>query len=240
MGNVIRDQIDQNLQQLRARIEAACARAGRERDSVRLVAVVKYAELEWVQALEELGVQDFAESRPQQLEERVPLFAPEIRWHLIGHLQNNKVRKVLPLVCRIHSVDSEKLLHTIHRIGTEIHTIPELLLEVNVSGEASKQGFTPAEVRELWQRLEPELRQPIRGLMTMAPNTESLEDARQTFAGLRELRDELSRLVPGFPLPELSMGMTGDFEVGIEEGATEIRIGSALFEGLGDEGANVT
>ncbi|MCA9096629.1 MAG: YggS family pyridoxal phosphate-dependent enzyme [Planctomycetaceae bacterium] len=240
MGNLIREQIGRNLLHLRLRIEQACKRVGRDPESVRLIAVVKYARLEWVRTLVELGVVDLAESRPQQLEERVPLFPPHICWHLIGHLQNNKVRKVLPLVRRIHSVDSEKLHGTILRIGSENndgnpHPIPDLLLEVNVSGEESKQGFSPAQVRELWGRLEQNVRSQIRGLMTMAPNTDSLDDARRTFAGLRELRDELNRLAPEHPLTDLSMGMTGDFEVGIEEGATEIRIGSALFEGLSDE-----
>jgi len=240
MGNFIREQIERNLLNLRRRIEDACKRVDRNPKSVRLIAVVKYARLEWVRELVELGVVDLAESRPQQLEERVPLFPPHIRWHLIGHLQNNKVRKVLPLVSRIHSVDSEKLLGTIQRIGSEnndgnLHPIPDLLLEVNVSGEDSKQGFSPLQVRELWGRLDQPIRRQIHGLMTMAPNTDSLDDARRTFAGLRELRDELNRLAPEHLLTDLSMGMTGDFEVGIGEGATEIRIGSALFEGLPEE-----
>ena len=232
MTTAIREQIAENLESVRLRIQSACARANRDPGEVRLIAVVKYARIEWVRALVELGISDLAESRPQQLEKRVVEFPSSIRWHLIGHLQGNKVRKVLPLVYRIHSVDSEKLLRSICVIGEEMGAFPELLLEVNVSGEEAKSGFSPEEVRTMWRGLDEATRRQVRGLMTMAPNTGSLEDARTTFHELRALRDELSRATPETPLGDLSMGMTGDFEVGIEEGATEVRIGSALFEGL--------
>lgn len=232
MKHSLREQIERNLRRVRERIVGACERSGRKPDSVELVAVVKYARLEWVRSLVDLGVVQLAENRPQQLEERVPLLPPEVRWHLIGHLQSNKVRRVLPLVKRIHSVDSEKLLLTIRRIGLEIGASPELLLEVNLAGEASKQGFSPEELLGMWERVDRPLRGQIRGLMTMAPNTGSPDDARRTFAELRRLREELNRIGSDTPLTELSMGMTGDFEIAIEEGATEVRIGSALFEGL--------
>ncbi len=236
MATEIREQIAGNLESVRQRMAEACARAKRDPGEVRLIAVVKYAPIPWVEELVQLGVVDLAESRPQQLEERVSLFSKSVqrhlKWHLIGHLQNNKVRKVLPLLRRIHSVDSEKLLRTIRKIGEETGAFPELLLEVNVSGEESKSGFAPEEVKNVWKTLDEGTRGQVRGLMTMAPNTGSLEDARRTFAGLRALRDELNVIQPGTPIRDLSMGMTGDFEVGIEEGATEVRIGSALFEGL--------
>lgn len=228
----IRRQIADNLALIQSRIERACAESGRDPASVQLVAVVKYAELAWIRKLVSLGMTTLAESRPQQLVERVPLFPASVRWHMIGHLQTNKVRRVLPLVERIHAVDTLKLLEAIERIAVEENLSPQVLLEVNVSGEAAKQGFAPEELREKWDEAVAGLqRTTVRGLMTMAPNTEDLEDARRTFAGLRALRDELQGR-GGVALPELSMGMTNDFEVAIREGATHIRLGSALFEGL--------
>ena len=232
MGRTLREQMGENLKRVQSRMSEACARVGREPGSVRLIAVVKYAPEEWARELVSLGMPDLAESRPQQLEERAASFPAEVKWHLIGHLQSNKVRKVLPLVKQIHSVDSGKLWLVIQRIGEETGAAPDLLFEVNVSGEESKQGFRPEEVLQLWRASEPARRGQVKGLMTMAPNTGSLDDARRTFAGLRELRERMREISGGGTLGELSMGMTGDFEVGIEEGATQVRIGSALFEGL--------
>lgn len=228
----IRRQIADNLAAIQSRIETACAASGRNPVEIHLVAVVKYAELAWVRELVSLGITTLAESRPQQLVERVPLFPSSLHWHMIGHLQTNKVRRVLPLVERIHAVDTLKLLQTIDRIAVEEHLSPQILLEVNVSGEAAKQGFTPTELQAVWNDAISSLqRTTVRGLMTMAPNTENLDDARRTFTGLRRLRDDLQSRGP-IALPELSMGMTHDFEVAIQAGATHIRLGSALFDGL--------
>lgn len=224
--------IERNLDRVRSRMREACIRAGRDPADARLVAVVKYARLEWVRELLRLGIFDLAESRPQQLLDRVELLPPSVNWHLIGHLQTNKVRKVLPLVREIHSVDSEHLWLSIRRIGRELGACPDLFWEVNVSGEHSKQGFSPQEIKDLWLRLDKDDRRHFVGLMTMAPNTGSRSDARRTFSDLKRLRDELTELTPESPLRELSMGMTGDFEIAIEEGASQVRIGSALFEGL--------
>ncbi|MFO1021314.1 MAG: YggS family pyridoxal phosphate-dependent enzyme [Planctomycetales bacterium] len=233
-SETVRPQISENLASVRARIAESCARCGRKPEEVQLVAVVKYAEIEWIRELVALGVTTLAENRPQQLVERVPLFPEAVQWHMIGHLQTNKVRRVLPLVKLIHAVDSVKLLSSIERIAGEEDLSPEVLLEINVSRETSKQGFSPEELRNGWDEIGGMLeRTTVRGLMTMAPLSENPEDARQTFAGLRNLRDELQqRGKAGKNLRELSMGMTGDFEVAIEEGATFVRIGSALFEGL--------
>jgi PLP dependent protein len=245
----LRDQIAANLAAVRERIARACERCDRDPASVRLVAVTKYARLEWVRAAIDLGLRDLGENRPQQLIERAEQFGHAAheaeselpRWHLIGPLQRNKARKLLPFATWIHSVDSVKLLESIHRIAfveEQWSSLPKLLLELNVSGETQKGGFRPEELDEgrliaglgdaAWQRL------PIAGLMTMAPLVDDAEQARPVFRELRSLRDRWQEAT-GRPLPELSMGMSGDFEVAIEEGTTQVRIGSALWQGLADE-----
>lgn len=227
-----RDQLERNLADVRARIEAACAKAGRDPHEVTLVAVTKYAELQWVRELVEMGHTELGESRPQQLVERVEQLPAEIDWHMIGHLQRNKVRRVLPIARLIHSVDSLRLLAAIDRIAGEDDLRPRVLLEVNVSGEEAKHGFAPAEVREQWNTIASYERVEIGGLMAMAPRVDHPADARPYFRRLRELRDELAATPTAATLPELSMGMSGDFDIAIEEGATLVRVGSGLFEGL--------
>jgi len=229
--------VAENLVQIRERIAAACTQVGRSPDSVRLVAVTKYAELEWVQDLLSLGVHDLGESRPQRLVERAGLIEEPVRWHLIGHLQRNKARKVLPLVDLAHSVDTLRLLETIDRLAEELELRPRVLLEVNVSGEAAKHGFAPDELLANWPAVLACHCVRVEGLMTMAPRVDDVEDARSSFRGLRELRGRLIETsTDGFELPELSMGMSNDFEVAIEEGATIVRIGSCLYNGLSKQG----
>ncbi len=230
--------IVENLARIREAIDAACRRAGRAPHEVRLVGVTKSARLEWIEALVSLGVRDLGESRPQQLLERAAALESEqgtgepIRWHLIGHLQRNKVRKVLPLAACLHSVDSLALAARIDSLSAELGLRPQLLLEVNVSGEGSKDGFSPEQLRADWETLRSLAHVDLAGLMTMAQLADDPEAARPTFRRLREFRDELAA-VPGSPsLNELSMGMSGDFGVAIEEGATMIRVGTSLFEGL--------
>jgi pyridoxal phosphate enzyme (YggS family) len=231
----IEAQLAANLERVRGRIRHACARAGRAPEAVTLVAVTKYAELDWVRALPALGVTDLGESRPQQLCERAELLTAAVRWHLIGHLQRNKVRRVLPLTVCVHSVDSWKLLDRIELLAAELNLRPRVLLEVNVAGEASKDGFSLDELRRGWDGVARYERAQVAGLMTMAPFLEDPAAARPVFRRLRELRDELAAQSPaGCSLPELSMGMSHDFETAIEEGATIIRVGSDLFAGLGD------
>ncbi|MEX0716015.1 MAG: YggS family pyridoxal phosphate-dependent enzyme [Planctomycetaceae bacterium] len=233
--------IAENLDRIRDRIAAACARSGRPVSSVRLVAVTKYATLEQVRALFDLGVRDLGESRPQQLLERAAQLPPDVRWHLIGHLQRNKARRLLPVTDCIHSVDSFRLLEALERLAEETATAPRVLLQVNVAGEAAKHGFDPEELARGWLEAVRDCRHVrLEGLMTMAPYAEDPEAARPVFRALRELRDRLvsDREFGSDPvaryrestLPELSMGMTGDFEPAIEEGATLIRIGGALFD----------
>ena len=230
-------QIERNLQQLKLQIEQACVRSRRMPSSVQIVAVTKYAEWSWVEALSQLhGV--FGENRPQQLAEREALL-PNIEWHLIGQLQRNKVKLALQHASVIHSVDSLRLLKRIAEVGRELDILPRVLLQVNVTGEASKSGFTPEELRSAWAQLL-QLARLIRidGLMTMARPSEDPEDARPAFSALRRLRDELAGRSESqdatVRLPDLSMGMSHDFAQAVEEGATLIRVGSRLFEGLNE------
>ncbi len=212
----VSDIIRQNYEALQAKIAAACERVGRDPESVTLIAVVKYAEWEWVQTLVALGVADLGESRPQQLVERRPQLDDDIRWHLIGRLQRNKIRKVLPATSLIHSIDSLKLLRAVDRVAEELNLTPRVLLQVNISGEATKAGFSPDGWRSSWQEVKACRHVEVAGLMTMAPESSDPNDARSTFSGLAKLREELG-------LTELSMGMSGDFEVAIEEEATMVR-----------------
>lgn len=225
--------IAENLNAVQGRIEEAADRAGREASEVRLVAVTKYAQLDWVQELVNQGVRSLGESRPQQFAQRVDAFDVPIDWHFIGHLQRNKVRLVLPHVALIHSVDSLRLLQRISDLSTELDLETRVLLEVNVSGEATKDGFSPEALQREWSQLIALPSVKICGLMTMAPAADDPETARPHFAALRTLRDRLASQSPAeLSLSELSMGMSEDFDVAIEEGATLIRVGSALFDGL--------
>lgn len=240
----MRERLHDNLAQVRERMRRAAARAGRQVDGVRLVAVTKYAPVAALPWLRELGELDWGENRPQQLLERAALFPAPIRWHMIGTLQRNKVRKLLPAVTLVHAVDSERLVQEIERAAVLDGLAPRVLCEVNISGEASKHGFTPDGLRAAWPELSRLRATRVAGLMTMAPFADDPEAARPVFRALRQLRDELNAVAAEAPsttdappavLTELSMGMTGDFEVAIEEGATLIRIGSALWDGVGSE-----
>ena len=233
-----------NLADVRRRIADAALRSGRETGDVRLIAATKYVGLPEVEALIAAGCRDFGESRPQELWRKtaelggLPLPAAEstgervrsIAWHLIGHLQRNKIRRTLPLISWIHSADSLRLLEEIDREAASVVCRPRVLLEVNVSGDANKHGFAPTELEPLLPRLAELRHLDVRGLMGMAALEGDLAVARQNFADLRELRDRLRCVAPeGISLDELSMGMTDDFEVAIEEGATIVRVGRAIF-----------
>ena len=225
--------IAQNLEQIREAIAAARGRVGRPSDSVQLVAVTKYANLNWVRDLIELGETQLGESRPQQMCQRVQELPADVRWHMIGHLQRNKVDMVVATAELIHSVDSLRLLRKIETSAAAAGKRQRVLLEVNVSGEESKDGFTPDELRSTWSEIVGLQHVDVQGMMTMAPHSDNAESTRPFFGQLRDLRDELAAAAEGqLTLPELSMGMSGDFEIAIEEGATLIRIGSRIFEGL--------
>jgi hypothetical protein len=209
-------------------VRSAARAAGRDPSTVRLIAVSKTHPAEVVREIYDAGHRLFGENRVQELLAKAPLLPADTRWHLIGHLQKNKIRKVLPVAERIHSVDSLDLARDIDRIAAELGLFPRVLLEVNVSGEESKFGFRPDVLRTELETLLALPRVQVDGLMTIAPYVEDPETVRPVFAGLRELRDELARC-GGVPLPELSMGMSGDFAVAIAEGATFVRVGTAIF-----------
>jgi pyridoxal phosphate enzyme (YggS family) len=224
-----------NLALVRERIAAAAQSAGRLPEEVRLVAVTKYVDAATTRLLVDAGCHDLGESRPQQLwEKAASLEDLPIRWHMIGHLQRNKVRRTLPLVHLVHSGDSVRLLEEFDRERAAAAAEPlPVLLEVNVSGEAAKGGFRPEELPAQVETLVGLKHLEIRGLMAMAALTDDPAAARADFAKLRAFRDRLRREWHGrFALDDLSMGMSGDFEAAIAEGATIVRIGSALFEGL--------
>jgi PLP dependent protein len=228
----IRQKLRGNIDAVEERIARACARAGRRRAEVTLVAVTKTVSAELAALLPELGILDLGENRPQELWKKAQLLPRETRWHLIGHLQRNKIEKTLPLTHLIHSVDSDRVLQALEKeAGKREHPV-QVLLEVNASGEASKQGFAPATVSGLAATLQELKHVQIRGIMTMAAYQDP-EACRPAFALVRELRQQLrTQLPPWHQLDHLSMGMSNDFEIAIEEGATLIRLGTVLFEGL--------
>jgi pyridoxal phosphate enzyme (YggS family) len=217
-----------NLTAINTRIKAAAEQAGRAPESVRLVAVSKTHPAEAVVAAAAAGQRIFGESRVQEARDKIPSCPDGLEWHFIGHLQKNKIRQALPLFSLFHSIDTAGLAEALNRIAAETGTTVAGLLEVNISGEATKHGFSPGLLADALPRLAalPHLR--LRGLMTMAPYSENPEEARPVFRALRQLREELQQ-THGVPLPELSMGMSGDFEPAIEEGATLVRIGSSIF-----------
>ena len=221
-------QISDNLINIHSRMQDAAQRVGRQVSDVRLVAVSKTYPPAVIQEAWNSGQHVFGENRVQDALPKIAELPAEAEWHFIGHLQSNKIRKALPAFTLIHGVDNLELAQQISRIAVEIGLTANILLEINVSGEASKFGFSPT---DLHQNLEGLLCLPnigINGLMTMAPYSEDPETARPVFSKLRILRDELAAQ-SGQALPELSMGMSGDFEVAIQEGATIVRIGSSIF-----------
>ncbi len=217
-----------NLKQIRQRIEAASARASRDPASVQLLAVTKTHPPELVNEAAHLGLTLFGENKVQEAKAKIPLCPARLRWHMIGHLQTNKCRDAVDLFEAIQSVDSIHLAEEINRRAEHASKTIPILLEVNIVGEASKFGYKPEQLLQDFERLNALPRIEIHGLMTIPPWTPLPEKARPVFRRLRELKTECETLL-GAPLPHLSMGMSHDFEVAIEEGATIVRIGTALF-----------
>jgi len=225
--------IEANLRRVRERIAEAALRKGRRPEDITLVAVTKTIDPERILIAARLGVKHFGENRVQEALRKIPvvnqaLGAPPT-WHMVGHLQTNKVRKALGIFDFIHSVDSVRLAREINkRAGRESKVIP-ILLEVNISGEATKFGFAPEEVEDAVREILSFPNLSVQGLMTIAPIVNDPEEARPFFRRLRELRDYLAEQFPQIDWKHLSMGMTDDFEVAIEEGATMVRLGRAIF-----------
>ena len=217
-----------NLRTVLASIAAAVTRAGREPGAVRLVAVTKTWPAETVREIVEAGQRALGENKVQELLGKVPELPAEVEWHLIGHLQQNKTRKILPHCALIHSIDSADLARQVSRLAGELGLTAKILLQVNVANDDAKFGFPVAEARASFGELIALPNLEIRGLMTVPPYDEDLEKVRPHFKRLRELRDELAAAYQ-CDLPELSMGMSHDFAIAIEEGATLVRIGSSIF-----------
>lgn len=220
--------IAENLSRVEERIAVAATRAGRSAEEIALLAVSKTHAAEKVQAAAEAGQILFGESRVQEARSKIPLLPSRLRWHFIGHLQKNKIRHALPLFELFHGIDSLALAEDMQRIADEAGIQPRVLLEVNVAGEASKHGFSPEALRRDLEAVLSLGRLTIEGLMTIPPLSPEAEASRRYFVALRELRDEVESEF-NLKLPQLSMGMSGDYPVAIEEGATLVRVGTAIF-----------
>ena len=224
--------ITQNLEEVRAAIAAAAHRAGRDPGSVRLVAVSKTVDLERIRAAIDAGQDLFGENYLQEARDKIAALGRKVSWHLVGHLQSNKARGAVELFDLIHAVDRLKLAGALDAAAARLGQVQDVLIQVNQAGEATKSGVIPAAAPALVQEIArlPHLR--VLGLMTMPPWFPDPEAARPYFKALRVLRDHLRGLT-GLPLTELSMGMSGDFAVAVEEGATLVRVGTAIFGGRG-------
>jgi pyridoxal phosphate enzyme (YggS family) len=220
--------IADNLERVRKQIADAAAKSGRSADDVELVAITKTHPAEKVREAIEAGQTLLGESRVQEARAKIPELPSAIRWHFVGHLQKNKIRHALPLFETFHSIDSLALAQDMNRIAEEEGMHPRVLLEVNVAGEGSKFGFAPDKLREQMEELLALSRLSIEGLMCIPPISEEAESSRQYFVQLRELRDLLEKQF-NVKLPQLSMGMTNDFPIAVEEGATLVRVGTAIF-----------
>ena len=220
--------LEANLKAVQQRIEAACARAGREPGSVTLIAVTKTQPPEVVCAAAALGLSLFGENKVQEAKAKISACPSRLRWHMLGHLQTNKCRDAVGLFEMVQSVDSFYLAEELNKRAEQSAKTLPVLLEVNAVGEASKFGCRPDQLLTELLRINALPRLEIHGLMTVPPWTLDPEKVRPVFRQMRELKGRCEQLL-GAPLPHLSMGMTGDFEVAIEEGATMVRIGTALF-----------
>ena len=223
--------IADRLAGVRGRIAAAARSAGRDPSSVRLVAVSKTFPTRLIREAYAAGQREFGENRVQEALQKISESTDlEIRWHLLGHLQTNKARKAGPAFAMIQSVDSVELLDKLDRAAVETEQSPELLIQVDLAGEATKHGASPGEVPRLFQAAGACRAARVVGVMTLPPVPDTPEDSRRWFARLRDLRDGwLTSGVPAPMLRELSMGMSGDFEVAVQEGATMVRVGTAIF-----------
>jgi PLP dependent protein len=230
IANLSAEQLAENIARVRTRIAEAAQRAGRDPAEVTLVAVSKTKPLELVEMAYNLGVTDFGENRVQEALSKIESFHPQgLRWHLIGHLQSNKAGKVVgPFSC-IHSVDSLHLAQALSRHAQEQGITLSILLQVNVAGEISKEGVSPTEARAVAQQIAALPALQIEGLMTVAPLVSNPEEVRPVFRELRLLRDRLRAEIPGGTWTQISMGMTDDYTIAIEEGATLVRVGRAIF-----------
>src|SRR4051812_18470833 len=220
--------VAENLDRVRAQIAEAAGKAGRSVGDIELVAISKTHAADRVQEAHAAGQNLFGESKVQEARAKIPECPSSLRWHFVGHLQKNKIRHALPLFELFHSIDSLALAQELNRVADDDGMRARVLLEVNVSGEGSKYGFAPEKLRAEIESLLELPRLTIEGLMTIPPFAEEAEASRPFFVQLREVRDRLEKEFD-LKLPQLSMGMTNDFTVAVEEGATLVRVGTAIF-----------
>lgn len=221
--------VSENWQRLQARVGAAAERAGRRPEDVTVIAVSKTFAASTVQEAYDEGLRIFGENRVQEALEKQPAVPADSEWHLIGHLQSNKARQVVGRFALIHSVDSVHLARELEKHAAKRNLRQPVLVQVNVADEQTKSGFEPLELPDAMADIARLEHLELRGLMTIGPLVTNPEEARWVFAQLRKLRDDATARQPKLDLRDLSMGMTGDFEVAIEEGATLIRVGRAIF-----------
>ena len=222
--------IRENIDSVEKMVEDSCRRAGRNRDEVLLVAATKTKPLSMLQEAYEAGIRDFGENKVQELMDKIPSMPEDVRWHMIGHLQTNKVKYLVGRVAMIHSVDSLHLAEEISRQGVKQNVTVDILVEVNVAGEESKYGVTMEEAPALVEQIAALPNIHVRGLMTIAPFTEIPEENRIFFQKLKQLSIDIEqKSIDNVSMSVLSMGMTGDYCTAIEEGSTCVRVGTGIF-----------
>ncbi len=222
--------VKENLEIVEQRIAQACRRAGRDRSEVQLIAVSKTKPVEMLEEAYAVGIRDFGENKPQEIKDKYPQLPSDIKWHMIGHLQRNKIKYIIDKVCLIHSVDSIRLAEAIDEEARKHGIIMPVLIEVNVADEESKFGLRPEAAEEFIRQICHFSNIHIEGLMTIAPFTDNPEDNRVFFRDLKNLFVDIkAKNIDNVDMRNLSMGMTGDYEVAIEEGATYVRVGTGIF-----------
>lgn len=222
--------VTENYRKVEARVAAACGRCGRKREEVTLIAVSKTKPVEMIRELMAAGVRDFGENKAQEMKEKSEQIGEPLHWHFIGHLQTNKVKYVVGRACLIHSVSSLHLAEAIQKEADKKNVQCPVLVEVNIANEVTKSGIGEADAVELVRQVAALPNLKVRGLMAIAPPVEDPEENRPYFREMRRLAESIREMgLPGVSMEELSMGMTGDFEVAIEEGATMVRVGTAIF-----------
>ena len=222
--------VKENLAEVEQKILEACKKSGRSRDEVTLIAVSKTKPVSMIEEAMEAGIREFGENKPQEMKEKYEILSKDLHWHMIGHLQLNKVKYVVPRACMIHSVDSLRLAEKISAEAEKNHLVMPVLIEVNVAEEDSKFGVKLSEAEDLIRQAAVLPGISIQGLMTIAPFVENAEENRGVFQKLRKLSVDIrSKNIDNVTMCNLSMGMTGDYQVAIEEGATMVRVGTGIF-----------
>ena len=222
--------VKENLSIVEQNIQKACARSGRDRSEVQLIAVSKTKPVEMLKEAYDCQIRDFGENKPQEIREKFPQLPEDIRWHMIGHLQRNKIKYIIDKVCMIHSIESVRLAEAVSEEAAKHGRVIPVLVEVNMAGEETKFGIRPEETEDFIREISLLPNIQVNGLMTIAPYTEHAEDNRIYFRNLKKLYVDIKeKNIDNVVMSNLSMGMTGDYEVAIEEGATMVRVGTGIF-----------